>query len=116
MKKSVLITGAACIGLAAFAATSDIKNVITGKNAFLSAKDLKAGTFRKITAADLPDPDKATPNFGQPAKRPDGAMPTAPEGFTVSLYAHDGLKAPRQIRRAPNGDLFVAEETSNEVK
>jgi len=116
MKKSIWIAGGVCVALAAFAATSDIKNVITGKAAFLSAKDLKAGTYRKITVADLPEPEKATPNFGQPAKRPEGAMPVAPEGFTVSLYAHDGLKAPRQIRRAPNGDLFVAEETGNEIK
>jgi glucose/arabinose dehydrogenase len=116
MKRFVWIAAGACAGLAALAATSDIKNVITGKNAFMSAKDLKAGTYRKITVGDLPEPTAATPNFGQPAKRPDGAMPVAPEGFTVSLYAHEGLKAPRQIRRAPNGDFFVAEETGNEIK
>src|SRR4051812_43269119 len=104
MKKLIWIAGGVGCALAALAATSDIKNVITGKNAFVSAKDLKAGTFRRITVADLPEVDKATPNFGRPAERPQGAMPIAPEGFTVSLYAHDGLKAPRQIRRAPNGD------------
>ena len=40
--------------------------------------------------------------------RPDGAMPQALPGYTVSLYSSE-LDAPRLIRAAPNGDLFVAE-------
>jgi glucose/arabinose dehydrogenase len=35
-------------------------------------------------------------------------MPTAPEGFTVSLYA-DNLDAPRWMYVAPGGDVFVAQ-------
>ena len=42
-------------------------------------------------------------------------MPVAPEGFTVELYAM-GLKNPREIRTAPNGDLFVAESDPGEIK
>ena len=30
--------------------------LITGTNAFVSSKDLKPGSFRKITVADLPEP------------------------------------------------------------
>ncbi len=119
MKKLLWITGCGALGLSAlWAATNgaDIKDAITGQAAFTDAKDLKPGTFRKITAADLPEPGKATPNFGRPAARPEGALPVAPAGFTVSLYAHDGLKAPRQIRRAPNGDFFLAEEAAGEIK
>ena len=119
MKKLLWITGCGVLGLSAvWAATSgsDIKDAITGPGVYVNAKDLKPGTFRKITVADLPEPGKATPNFGKPAARPEGALPVAPAGFTVSLYAHDGLKAPRQIRRAPNGDLFVAEEQAGEIK
>jgi glucose/arabinose dehydrogenase len=119
MKKLLWITGCGVIGLTAlWAATvgSDVKDAITGPAAFTSAKDLKSGTYRKITVGDLPEPGKATPNFGRPAPRPEGAMPVAPAGFTVSLYAHDGLKAPRQIRRAPNGDFFLAEEVAGEIK
>jgi glucose/arabinose dehydrogenase len=93
-----------------------ITGLITGKGAFTDAKDLKPGMFRKITATDLPEPGKATPNFGKVAPRPEGMMPQAPAGFKVELYAHDNLKAPRQIRRAPNGDLFVAETNSGEIK
>src|SRR3954463_15834860 len=103
MKKLMWMTTSVCFGLAAVwiaeASTSGIKQVITGKDAFVNAKDLKAGSFRKITVADLPEPTKGTPNFGRPAPRPEGALPVAPAGFAVELYAHDGLKAPRQIRR-----------------
>lgn len=122
MKKLLLLSGAGCVALAtalmiqAASNNVDPSKVITGKSAFTDAKDLKPGLFRKITVGDLPEPTKGTPNFSRPAQRPEGAMPQAPAGFTVSLYAHDGLKAPRQIRRAPNGDFFVAEETAGEIK
>lgn len=120
MKKLLLMCGAGCAALATAwliqAASIDPSKVISGQSAFTSAKDLKPGSFRKISVDDLPAPTKGTPNFSRPAPRPDGAMPQAPAGFTVSLYAHDGLKAPRQIRRAPNGDFFVAEEAAGEIK
>jgi len=117
MKKWIWITSTAFLGMAAlWATTNGIKDVITGSGAFVDAKDLKAGTFRKIAVGDLPEVGKATPNFAPPVPRPEGAMPVAPAGFTVSLYAHDGLKAPRQIRRAPNGDMFLAEQSSGEIK
>jgi glucose/arabinose dehydrogenase len=92
-----------------------VTGVITGQAAFVDAKDLKPGVFRKITAADLPEPTKGTPGTAKQIPRGD-MMPQAPAGFKVELYAHDDLKAPRQMRRAPNGDLFLAEETSGNIK
>lgn len=38
----------------------------------------------------------------------DGAMPTVPEGFTISALATD-LKVPRQMLVLPNGDILVSE-------
>lgn len=38
----------------------------------------------------------------------DGALPTVPEGFTVTALA-TGLKIPRQMLVLPNGDILVAE-------
>jgi glucose/arabinose dehydrogenase len=93
-----------------------IVGLITGQAAFVDSKDLKPGVFRKITVADLPAPGEAHPSFGKMSPRPEGAMPQVPAGFKVELYAHDDLKAPRQIRRAPNGDLFVAEEMAGNIK
>lgn len=93
-----------------------IVGLITGQAAFVDSKDLKPGQFRKITVADLPEPGEAHPSFGKMSPRPEGVLPQVPPGFKVELYAHDDLKAPRQIRRAPNGDLFVAEEAAGNIK
>src|SRR5579885_455597 len=77
---------------------------------FADAQSLKPGTFHKITVDQLPKPfaTKSSANFGPVVPRPEGVMPQAPPGFKVELYA-DGLNTPRQIRTAPNGDLFVVE-------
>ncbi len=118
--KKLIWTGTVVLGLAAVwmiqASTEGIKDVITGSGVWIDAKDLKPGMVRRITVSDLPSPTRGTPNFAPAVPRPEGALPIAPPGFTVSLYAHDGLKAPRQIRRAPNGDLFLAETNSGEIK
>ncbi|WP_158750869.1 sorbosone dehydrogenase family protein [Acidobacterium sp. S8] len=90
--------------------------VITGKAAFTDYTQEKPGVRRKITVADLPEPyaTKGVDNGAPMVKRSDGAWPQAPAGFKVSLYA-DGLNQPRLIRKAPNGDLFVAVSYSNEI-
>lgn len=59
---------------------------------------------------DLPEPF-ATESARAPARvveRPDGALPSVPEGFSVDVYADD-LDGVRTLRWAPNGDLFVAQ-------
>lgn len=89
--------------------------LITGQAAFVDAKDLKPGVFRKITVSDLPEPGAAQPGFGKQVPRGD-MMPQVPAGFKVELYASGDLKAPRQIRKAPNGDLFVAEEAAGNIR
>ena len=120
MKKySWLVVGAST--LLAFTAALEgdgakIVGLLTGQAAFVNAQDLKPGTFRKISVTDLPEPGDAHPGFGKQIPRPEGVMPQAPAGFKVELYAHDDLKAPRQIRRAPNGDLFIAEEAAGNIK
>lgn len=42
---------------------------------------------------------------------PDGASPTAPEGFVVTRFA-EGLDHPRWIYTLPNGDVVVAESST----
>ncbi len=96
---------------------SDVKNVITGTAAFTSFRGESPGTFRKITVADLPAPfaTKGVSNDPKLVGRPNDAWPKAPQGFKVDLYA-TGLSEPREIRRAPNGDLFVAESNAGRVE
>jgi glucose/arabinose dehydrogenase len=95
----------------------DSKNIATGKGAFADASSLKPGNARRITPADLPKPfdTKSATNFPRVVARPEGAMPQAPAGFKVELYATN-LTNPRMIRTAPNGDLFVTETMSGELK
>ena len=95
----------------------DPKSVLTGERAFTDYKNEKPGVVRKITVDALPKPyaTKGVGNGPKVVPRPADAWPKAPDGFKVELYA-GGLNFPREIRRAPNGDLFVAETESGEIK
>jgi glucose/arabinose dehydrogenase len=113
------LTGVAFAGVAvaALGSDSDVKNVITGNAAFVSFKDEKPGTYRKITVADLPEPyaTKGVSNGPRLIPMPAGAWPIAPDGFKVERYAE--LKdEPREIRSAPNGDLFVSDSNAGKVE
>ncbi|WP_233510846.1 PQQ-dependent sugar dehydrogenase [Dyella psychrodurans] len=75
------------------------------------------GKSRKITLADLPAP-YATASAGNGptlVPRPADAWPKAPAGFKVNLYA-ESLGTPRVIRTAPNGDIFLAESGSGQIR
>jgi glucose/arabinose dehydrogenase len=75
------------------------------------------GNTRKITAADLPPPfaTASASNAPSMAPRPANAWPIAPRGFKVNLYA-EGLGTPRVIHVAPNGDVFVVESGSGQIR
>jgi glucose/arabinose dehydrogenase len=75
------------------------------------------GKVRKITVNDLPPPYATSSAGNAPtmAPRPDGAIPKAPDGFKVNLYA-EGLGTPRVIRVAPNGDIFLAESGTGQIR
>ena len=92
------------------------KTVLTGTKAFASYATEKPGTWRKITPSDLPKPF-ATASANMRAMivpRPADAWPQALPGFKVELFASD-LDTPREIRTAPNGDLFVMESNKGEI-
>jgi len=77
----------------------------------------KPGVTRKITVADLPKPyaTESSSNGPEVADRPAGAMPIAPAGFKVELYA-SSLENPRLLRTAPNGDIFLAESEPGRIR
>ncbi|MEP6789709.1 MAG: sorbosone dehydrogenase family protein, partial [Acidobacteriota bacterium] len=91
--------------------------VLTGQGAMGDWSTDAPGVRRLITTADLPKPFESTSAVNSPKliKRPDGAMPVVPKGFKVEEFA-SGLKNPRLIRTAPNGDLFVAESQANLIR
>ena len=107
---SVLIAASSLLALA------DDTGTRTGAAAYGDWRSDAPGVRRKLTEADMPAPG-ATRSAANPSwavARPEGAWPKAPEGFAVSLFA-SGLKEPRVVRVAPNGDVFVAESAAGRV-
>lgn len=108
------------------AAKTDAMNVMTGSMAFTNTASLGPGLFRKIRAQDLPPPQPPSmlpklsmyiaAGFGRSGVRPANAIPKAPAGFQVGVYADSGLTNPRQMRRAPNGDIFMADTGGGTVR
>jgi glucose/arabinose dehydrogenase len=90
--------------------------VRTGEAAFGDWRSDAPGVRRLIKPSDLPKPflTESASNFVDKAEMPEGAKPKVPEGFAVEMVA-SGLKSPRVIRTAPNGDLFVADSKADEV-
>ena len=62
-----------------------------------------------VDTLNLPAPDTTASknNFSKVIDWPANKMPVAPAGFVVSKFA-DGMKSPRNIIVAPNGDILVA--------
>ncbi len=85
---------------------------------FSDYRTQRPGVVHKITVVDLPQPyATASVDHGprEMVPRPAKAWPQAPTGFKVEQYT-TGLENPREIRTAPNGDLFVAESAPGRVK
>jgi glucose/arabinose dehydrogenase/mono/diheme cytochrome c family protein len=109
--------GSPRVQLSADEAVSAGVNAPPPKAPFTDYRFEKPGKARKITVEDLPNP-LATSSSGNGPKlvpRPENAWPQSLPGFKVGLYA-TGLNDPRLIRTAPNGDLFVAESHSGDIR
>jgi glucose/arabinose dehydrogenase len=105
------------VGLAGVGMAFADETVRTGPAAFGDWRSDAPGVRRLITPADLPAPfaTRSAANMSQLAVRTEADIPKAPPGFTVDLFA-SGLNAPRVIRIAPNGDIFVAETGAGRVR
>jgi glucose/arabinose dehydrogenase len=84
--------------------------VLQGRAAFTDWSADRPGLRRHITPADLPAANLggSYANGVRITRRAAGQTPSVPPGFAISLLA-EGLDGPRQIRAAPDGDIFVAE-------
>src|ERR1700720_2885611 len=116
-----------CTGIAAWAlvlttllvspALAQSEPPLRGAAAFGDWRADKPGVSRLIKPEDLPKPG-ATPsaaNVSRIVARPSSATPQVPAGFKIKLFA-DGLSGPRQMRVAPNGDIFVAETRAGRIR
>jgi len=75
------------------------------------------GVTHHFAVADLPAPfaTQSSGNGPQVVPQPDGAEPSVPPGFTVKKFA-EGLRNPRLLRTAPNGDIFIAETAPGRIR
>jgi len=108
----IRIVASAAVVLAASGAQA--QDVLKGSAAFGDWRADKPGVRRHITAQDLPPVTTPTTADTHVERKPAGASPTVPEGFAVSIFA-TGLKNPRAMKVAPNGDLFVADSKADEI-
>ena len=116
------------------------QQVVTGQAAFADWNQQQPGGRRKITVDDLPAPapQEALSNGPHLVARPEGAVPIAPPGFKVTLYAGGDFiptaasssqnnlppsvpaapsrfREPRLLRTAPNGDLFLSDSHGDKI-
>ena len=75
------------------------------------------GVHHQVDLAQLPPvfATESAHNGPKEVKRPDGAMPQVPKGFKIEVYA-TGLRNPRYLLTAPNGDIFVSETGGGRIK
>jgi glucose/arabinose dehydrogenase len=114
-------------GLAALAAgllptlagaqTSKTTDVRTGEAAYGDWRSDAPGVWRKLDLSTLPAPfaTASARNTSVVADQPAGAAPKTLPGFTAKPFL-TGLEGPRQLRRAPNGDIFVAETSAGRIR
>jgi glucose/arabinose dehydrogenase len=89
----------------------------TGAAAFGDWTMDRPGRWRKITVDHLPAPyaTRSSSNGPSLAQVPEGAQPQVPPGFAVDRFVM-GLAGPRMLRRAPNGDIFVVESLTGNIR
>ncbi len=89
--------------------------VLKGPEAFGGWQADRPGVWRLIRPGDLPKPAESTSSGTDKARAPKGAGPHVPQGFSVERIA-SGIRNPRAVRVAPNGDLFVADSRAGQVR
>ena len=116
MHRSSLFLSAILVVVPVAQGQSSKSHVLTGQDAFTDAAHESPGTRRHLTPADLPAPapEQSVDNGADMVPRPANAWPKAPKGFKVELYAAN-LENPREMRTAPNGDIFLAESEAGKI-
>jgi glucose/arabinose dehydrogenase len=110
----VTVAFVALLGTAPIARATD--PVLQGKDAFGDYQRDAPGVWHNITVGDLPKPfaTESSRNFPKLVPHPEGVTPKVMSGFSVSVFAQ-GFKEPREMKVAPNGDIFLAESGAGRV-
>ena len=102
---------------AAASATVPATNAPQAKKGSEDWRQDAPGRMHRIQVARLPPPfdSPSTANRSRILPKPPGAKLRVPAGFEVNVFASD-LQAPRTMRVAPNGDIFVAETAAGRIR
>jgi glucose/arabinose dehydrogenase len=75
------------------------------------------GAKHRVAIDQLPAPyaTKSVGNNPRVSDRPANAALSVPKGFEIKQFA-TGLKGPRLMRTAPNGDIFIAETREGQIR
>lgn len=92
-------------------------SALKGEAAFGDWHADRPGVRRHITPDDLQVPfaTESVSNGADRALMPADAKPQLPPGFAAELIA-SGIRNPRTVRVAPNGDIFVADSRANRIR
>ena len=92
-------------------------SLLTGEAAYGDWRSDAPGVRRLLRAEDLPAPyvTPSSSNGPRAARLPANPALRVPDGFEVTLWAQ-GLEAPRIMRVAPNGDVFVAGTAAGTIR
>lgn len=91
--------------------------LLTGQSAYGDWTKDAPGIRRMITPGDMPSPQatRSVSNGPKIVPKPSDAELKVPHGFKVSALLK-GLKEPRQMKTAPNGDIFLAESGALRIR
>lgn len=104
-------------GLSGLSIANARAEALAGQAAYGDWTSDAPGSLRRLTPADLPAPyeTRSAGNGPRIVQRPADAWPKVPPGFKVEALV-TGLAAPRLLRTAPNGDIFVAETQNGSIR
>ncbi len=110
-----LVGALACLASVLSAARA-AEPLYQGPDAFGDYSRDAPGVWHKITAGDLPPPftREARRNSSPLAAPSNDATPKVLPGFSVSAFA-TGFDEPRQMKVAPNGDVFLSESGAGRI-
>jgi glucose/arabinose dehydrogenase/cytochrome c2 len=76
------------------------------------------GKIHRVDIRKLPAPfaTGSAFNFPRLVPQPADAKLAVPKGFKVETFASQGLQAPREMKVAPNGDVFLVETNAGRIK
>ena len=114
--KTIALAILASFAFAGVASAQQQASPLQGKAAFGGWRDDKPGVWRLIRPGDLPAPNPggSASNSADKVAPPQAVAPRVPNGFSATMIA-SGLRGPRVVRTAPNGDLFVADSRADRV-